>query len=153
MRHRNYPFPFLFFMLALGAMSVFPEVCAEVYKWVDDNGVVQFGDKPAHSRAQTVKLPATGKTDPAAGKRQQRIDKMLRIYQEERQEKRAQKAQEAETKAENKKKCNQARDRLASYEGARLYDLDENGERVYLSDGAHAEAMAEIRAEVEKWCN
>lgn len=45
-----------------------------VYKWVDDNGVVHYGDRPNTTEAQEVKIDPAPEVDPAAEEklRQQR---------------------------------------------------------------------------------
>ena len=47
-----------------GALIVVPAYASEVYKWVDANGEVHFGDKPTAQGAQQVVIQPTNGTTP-----------------------------------------------------------------------------------------
>ena len=56
-------------------------------------------------------------------------------------------------KERRQKNCNNARDRYQRIISAsRLYDLDEQGNRVTLTDDQRARSTERARAEVEQWC-
>jgi hypothetical protein len=138
-------------LLAAGAATA-----AGVYKWVDAEGRVHFGDRPPDLGATAVEVPNTPvapSVPDAAGARDQQ-ERLLRAYAAERQERREREAKsraEAEQRARN---CAQARDRLRQYESAGyLYRLDPAGERVIVSDAEREQSTAEARAAVAQWCD
>jgi hypothetical protein len=51
-------------MLSLLLILSATTASAEVYKWVDDNGVVQYGDRPPAGGAETVDLPPSSVYQP-----------------------------------------------------------------------------------------
>ena len=50
--------------LSLVALLLAATASAEVYKWVDESGVVQYGDRPPASGAETVDLPPSSVYEP-----------------------------------------------------------------------------------------
>jgi hypothetical protein len=84
----------------------------------------------------------------------QKTRRLLDAMEAERnQEKQAAAEQKAE-KERRQQNCNNARDRYQSIVSAsRLYDLDEQGNRVTLTDDQRARSTERSRAEVERWCN
>jgi hypothetical protein len=142
----------LFLLLLLFSVNA----TAEIYRWVDENGRVQFGDRPPPDGETSDEVdipdqkPATEKTAPVD--RKQARDRLLEQYQRERDEKKAAVAKKRQVKKQNKIRCNYARDRLSRYQGGRLYVPQENLQRKYLSDEEREAALARVRAEVKKWC-
>jgi len=122
-------------------------VYADVYKWVDADGKVHYGDRPNSTKAQEIKIKpkapvSTGHSH--ADKNQKSIEKWLKARDEER---RINKKKEAASKKERdilKKECislkSDLRDRQQG--GVVWYDLDETGKRRYYSD-------KEIKLEIE----
>jgi len=129
---------------------------AGVYKWVDENGQVHYGDAPQGESSEQLDLN-NKKADPAAdnetGRREYR-KKLLDSYATERKQKQEQKAKQEEQQAEQKQRCDQARKRLYDYEHAAfLYDRDKKtGERAILNDEQHKAAMENARAAVKRYC-
>ncbi len=73
---------------------------SQVFKWVDENGKVIYGDRPPLEEAEEIEIKPPTARDPALQKRHEKRDKLLNALQEERAEK--QLDQEAE-KANQKK--------------------------------------------------
>ncbi len=127
---------------------------AEVYQWTDANGQTHFSDRPPTSGASAVDLPAppaAPATTPAERLEQQQ--KLLRAFDEERRQARDAREQAKQDKAERQRKCNIARDRLRSLESSSaIYNLDANGERVYMDHSLRDGYIAERRQAVEEFC-
>ena len=128
---------------------------AEVYRWTDKNGRVQYGDQPppdVQARPITAK-PASGSA-PAPSKTISEQDKDYQKRQLAAQEKATEQAKgdkQAQTKRDN---CAAARSRLASFEqGGRIYTIDEKGERKYLEDADRPAAIESAQKSVAEWCN
>lgn len=132
-----------------------PVWAAGVYKWVDEQGRVHYGDKPQGGQAESVDVKSEPGTSSApAVDLDQTRQRLLQAYEEERlerEQKRAEAAKEAERRKQN---CARAKDELRNLETASyLYDFDEKGERVILNDAEHARALARARADVKEWCS
>ena len=136
---------FLALLLVL-AVSV---ASAQVYKWVDENGRVHYGEKPPPgSKANAVKPPVAAPNAPAKPQDLQSQELDFRGRQIRRRE---DEAGEAQAVANRAARCSNAKERLGIAEQAALYRT-EKGERVFLSD---AEQKAEIetrRAAVAQYC-
>ena|ERR1700677_1857602 len=126
---------------------------AVVYKWVDAQGKVQYGDRPPDGvHAEVVELlgihnsghsnsavtgadkPAAAPTSPSATDTKKAVDNDVAQVRE--------------------KECADAKDRYQKLiEGRRLYKTGENGERQYLtSDEIDAERLSAKR-DVDDICN
>lgn len=127
---------------------------ADVYRWVDEQGQVHFGDR---SREQTERgtpsysAPTAQQADP--GQRMQKTRKLLDAYQAERRQTRDQKEKQRRDDEARQRRCVVARDRLKRFQtyGA-VYRLDKEGNRVYLSDEERAASLQRIRDQVAKYC-
>ncbi len=132
---------------------------AEIYKWVDDNGQVHYSEKAPDNKQQSATeirirphTPQTPLISPE--QRRQQRDNLLRAFDEERQLRKDAEAKKQQDEARRRKNCLRARDKFKNYERASaLYDLDEQGERVYLSDAQRRRAVDNIKKQIEKWCN
>ena len=129
---------------------------AAIYKWVDEEGKVHFGDRPTSAQAQQLKLhknpqPATS-TTPNAAQRQITQQRMLEIYQQEREEKKAAKKRRKEDAKKRAQQCADARDKLRQYERYRLYKNLPNGEREYLSDSERERSISKLKNSIKRHC-
>jgi hypothetical protein len=124
---------------------------AEVWKWVDQNGTVHFGDRPQHANSQGIKLQ---RYSPAgrSGKSNRHDQGNARSSVASNAD--ADPAESAEGKKAQEYYCNQATEIYASYRKApRLYKTNASGQREYLSDKEAAELLAETKAKVAEWCD
>ena len=102
---------------------------AGVYKWVDENGKVHYGDQPKASQP-TVEMniddttPAPSFSDDNLSREEKR-ERLLQAMEE---------------------------DRLHYERANSLYRLDKDGNRVYMSDGERASATKNLRAKINKYC-
>ncbi|WP_172597564.1 DUF4124 domain-containing protein [Sulfuriflexus mobilis] len=130
-------------------------VQAGVYKWVDADGRVHYGDKPTSNQADEIKIkkqPASGQTDQSA-KRKDLRERFLRAREEERAEKQKARAEEKQKKAEAKRNCAQAKKEYDKYRHASsLYIKGKDGERQHLSFKERDEYEKSLAAKVKKWC-
>lgn len=130
----------------------------EVYRWVGDDGVVHYSDRPIDPRAQRTGMHFQA-TNPD--------EVQKRLMQEEYQENQdsAAEAEQAESAAAEATRraeeartrdlqCNAARERFNVYTTApRLYETLPGGERRYLTEEELTKARAEAKADTEKWCD
>ena len=131
---------------------------AQQYKWVDQNGKVQYGDVPPPGvKAQRLRPPPGGAA-PAAknaekGEKPLSPEAAYRKRQEDAQKERdkgAQAEQEAAAKREN---CARAQESLRTLEsGQRIARTDAKGERYYLEDAQVAQETARARQIAKESC-
>lgn len=131
---------------------------AGVYKWVDENGHVQYGERPPAAKEATKmrieKAPVSG---PSA---QERLDQVrherkssTEDWYKRKEEAAKQKEEEAKDKQIQEKNCKMAKSRYNLYQtGGRIFNVDENGERHYVNDKNRESNQQAAKAEVDKWC-
>jgi hypothetical protein len=146
------------FLLFLTMLVAATNTSSGIYKWVDENGNVQYGDRPPTDVETSNEVKIHTQNDiPDSGQgvdRKQARDRLLEQYKREREEKKEAAEKERQEKKKRQVRCNYARDRLTRYlEHGRLYEPMDNQERRFLSDQERDELIAKTRAEVKQWCN
>jgi len=132
---------------------------AQLYKWVDADGKVHYSDKaPPANAKQEKKLNIRNEPAPAPATAEQAapaksyVDQDLEYRKRKVEQEEARKKSEAEAETE-RQNCARAQEKLRLYEEAgRVYRMDEQGERQYLSDEGREQGLAEAREEVAKYC-
>ena len=124
---------------------------AEVYRWVDEQGKVHFGDRPpATAPAEALDLDVPPAVDGPDRGRMERQRRFLDVTEEERRREAAARREaqaERERRAEN---CRRARDNLARVRRARYLYQGTDGERRVYSE----EERAQVSARMEQtWCD
>lgn len=129
-------------------------VAAQVYKWVDANGVTHYSERPQPSgNAKELKLrDASPRQQGAAAASPSLTDKELEFRK--RQTTRSQEAaMAAQEKAVLEQKCRNARAALNDLQAThRIFERDANGERVFLSDAQRDALVAKRQAEYSRNC-
>jgi hypothetical protein len=127
---------------------------AQVYKWVDEKGVIHYGERPPQGKKAQEVEPRLANPGPAAGKaaqpswKEQDLEFRRRRIETEQTEAKTKQQEAARSQA-----CNQARDQLAQMRSARrLYHLDEKGERVFQSDEERNASVARFEQLVSERC-
>ena len=134
---------------------------AGVYRWVDEDGRVHYGDRPPASEAAEATIvetqtspPSSSSSVPNPSDRNITRQRLLDQYQKEREEKKAASQKNREEKQRREIQCAQARARLENYQTHPiLYEPLANGKRRYFSDAEHAQAVAAAEQEVARWCD
>jgi len=126
---------------------------AEVYKWVDEQGQTNYGENPPGTDTQKIQIREVPVNETEEMQNQQR-EKLLRIYEEERNLKMEEKLKAEKLKAEKKQYCQNLENELIKYQqgGYVYYDLDENGERKYLSDEEMSVHIKLLQKDYDKYC-
>jgi len=127
---------------------------AQVYKWVDEKGTTHYGERPPQGRkAEEIGQrlanpgPAPDKAAQPDWNEKEREFRKRRIEAEQAQTLREQQ------QAAKRRACTDARDQLAQMKTARgIYRLDENGARVYQSDGERQASVARLEAQIAERC-
>jgi hypothetical protein len=137
---------------------------APVYKWVDRDGTVNYGDQPpAGTAAEALPiLLRRSSSAPAQARLKAREvtapDSLLDSSQPADETDAADPTVPADERekllAQRQENCQKAKDRMASYEQAkRIYRPGPTGERVYLSSEEIDAERATARVAVAEWCN
>ena len=130
---------------------------AGVYKWVDENGKVHYGDSPQDSQPSVeMNINDTAPTPSSFDdvlSREEKRERLLQSMEEDRLEKQEKRDKQKAVNKKNRQKCNRYRDQMRHYERANaLYKLDREGNRVYMSDGDRARATKNLQAKINKYC-
>lgn len=119
---------------------------AGLFKWTDQDGIVHFSDQPHNDpKAERIMMPrasAPGAPPPPAPREEAVAEEGADDAQARHQQ---------EVRAAN---CEIARRTLEHNENIhRMYRLDENGERVFLTDEERADLLKRSRDDVARWCD
>ncbi len=142
--------------LSLLAVSV---AQADVYRFVDSKGQVQYTDKPETLPAELLAKMKSQRTDNAALADRVAADLKARDAAAKTQEAaaktNAEKSRAAEvTAADKANRCTQARSQyVAVTTTGRVYTVDEKGERAYMNDAQLDQARATAKEQMDTWCN
>ncbi len=129
---------------------------AEVYRWVDEDGRTHFGDRPpTQAASQEVKVEsAPARVDNSARDRQQKVNAFLEQKQQERDQQRAADAKAEKQAAKRAEQCTKLRARLKYMDSvSTFYNLNEQGERVFVSESENTRIREQFRRKVEETCS
>ena len=140
------------------AWAPLPTAAKEVYRWVDENGVVHFGDRaPEKGDAEKVSIqPSSGAgsapaSDPASPYTEPTQPSYAQQLRDERAALLKEKAETAEITSEI---CQQARDVITQLEPSpRVNVTHEDGTVTRMDDNDRLERLAEAKAFVSENCN
>lgn len=148
---RSAPNKFLLIIFFLFCVS---NANAEVYKWVDENGKIVYGDKPTSSDADEIKIKKSPVQDPVVQQRNEKQNKLLDVIQDEREQRDVSRKEEKQKKDKQKKMCADARKELIkTKEASYLYEDtdDPNNPRIWTDKERKAEEMR-IEKYIKKNC-
>lgn len=140
----------------LGAASFACLAAETVYKWTDESGVVHFSDRPVPNAAAeemrvapSVPPPDEEDEDATGAEGEEDAGAEAPASEEDRQA-----AMEEQRRKVREQNCQIARQTLQHNESlGRMYRVEANGERVFLSDEEREMVLARSREDVEKWCD
>lgn len=149
--HRIISLFFLLFTVCLSSSQVY----AQIYRWVDEKGQVQFSDRPVKGTTNSKVEVDTSKNSYGGGEVLNRQRDLLDRYDQQDQKSQQDKKQaqrEKEKQERLKSACLRAKDQLARYERGLMYTLDDQGERIYYSEEVRAEKIESYRQSIVKNC-
>lgn len=128
------------------ALFVLSPLQAGVYKWVDENGQVHYGEQPGNAGAEKVTIRQNETTKPR-----------LIPKDEKEEEKKAEKPAEPEvpkiSKKEKRRLCNEAKSDLATIATrGRLREINKKGEYIYLTDSQKQQRIAAAKKKKREFC-
>ncbi len=131
---------------------------ADVYRYVDKNGNVQYTDKPEQLPAELLAKLKSQRTDNSALADRVAADLKARDAvaktQDAASKEAAEKAKAAATTAADKAdRCTRARNQYANVsQTGRVYTLDDKGERVYMDDAQLEASRVTAKEQMDTWC-
>jgi hypothetical protein len=130
-------------------------VQAEVYKWIDEKGVVHYGDKQQDGAAIEMQVD-TSESETTSESNVSRDEKRRRIadaLEEDRLEKKETREKKKAERERNKRQCNRLKDKMKRMKkAAGLYKLDKEGNRVILSDQQRSRNEKSLSNQIKKYC-
>jgi signal recognition particle GTPase len=132
-----------------------PPLCyAEIYKWTDENGGVHYGERPSNPNSEKIEIKSsTSQPDEGLEKHREKQQKLLQSYEDERAEKKQQKAEDEKAKRKLKKNCAYLKDHYKTLKQTNIYyDIDEDGNRIYLDESILKKDIAEAEELIRKYC-
>ncbi|MGI9262276.1 MAG: DUF4124 domain-containing protein [Woeseiaceae bacterium] len=133
-------------------------VAGDIYKWVDEDGNVHYGDKPIDT-TQTVRVAIDSKpTDPAriAAQTQARVTARTEAREAEAEAAAAGPSEEElQAQAQQRRQaCEKSRANMQRMATARrLYREDESGEREYLDEAEMEASRQRVEDEISEFCS
>jgi len=131
---------------------------AQVYKWIDKDGKVQYSDSPPPAGAgvsvpQKVDTSASNSSGVGGSAKDQSWQDKARDYDRRRIEAAEKQGVDIELARKNQVRCNNARmDLKTLQEVRRVYRTDEQGERHYMDDDQRQGEIARAQGVVTDTC-
>ncbi|ERP94904.1 hypothetical protein Q666_08275 [Marinobacter sp. ES-1] len=138
------------FLVSLGTFSH-----AAVYQWTDANGQTHFGDRPpAQASSSEVRVNAApAQADTAARERHQKMTEFVNQQQQEREARQAAEAKARMQAERQSEACRKLHARLKHMESiSTFYNLNDKGERVFVSEEQNLQIRDRFRASVREKC-
>ncbi|AOS96180.1 hypothetical protein AUP74_00711 [Microbulbifer aggregans] len=133
------------------ATAVMPTAAEELYRWVDENGQVHFGDRPPGSvKAEDVgeELTPINSADPTqavtTAQRNQSVDLERQYQQRQKQQQQRQQAQRTEA-------CRRAKRDLSILRGPVIL-VDEYGQQIRLSERERQQKASALEQQIRQLC-
>ena len=130
-------------LLLAGALITSPAIASKVYKWVDENGVTNFGEHPPkNAKAQVIK-PNTGHSEPVN----------YDTPAPEQSAERAQVQEQPQASLKNPERCEIAQRNLKTLQNfGRVRVPNEDGSFHYLTEEEQQERLKETQQAVDESC-
>lgn len=153
--HTLKPFPALHRLagcaLCVLALVGQPALAAELYRWVDKDGKVHFGDRPpveADAESLDGQLKPVNGADPT---RRQDFPETRRSNQIDREYAARKQSEQAKQLRQQQVACQRARKQLSILQG-RVYFVDAEGNESTISERQRVEEARKLEAQVRRLC-
>ena len=125
-----------------------------MYKWVDEKGVTHFSQDPppdGNKGAQKIEVKPIQSDRAASDNWRQREQESKQLRAKQGVEQARNREQEEAQRGQRCRAAQRRADAMKNY--ARVFRLDEKGERVYYDDKQRESELAEAQADISKYCN
>lgn len=124
---------------------------AQIYKWIDSNGKVQYGDRPPsdnRSAEQPAIKPRQPIAQPVSSSDWEEKDREFRKRRIERQ----MQAEKEDASVSSQRLCLNARYKLEMLDGKVVYRVNDLGERVYMEDAERNAIEKKAQQDIAAYC-
>ena len=125
-----------------------------MYKWVDEKGVTHFSQDPppdGNKGAQKIEVKPIQSDRAASDNWRQREQESKQLRAKQGVEQARNREQEEAQRGQRCRAAQRRADAMKNY--ARVFRLDEKGERVYYDDKQRESELAEAQSDIAKYCN
>ena len=137
--------------MALLCLSFHAPLYAGVYKWVDQDGQLHYGDRPGKADAEEVTIRNNETTKPRPIKNTEDGDKNTQGAKPA--EKPAKPEKPAISKKEKRRLCNEAKTDIATITSrGRMREKNAKGEYIYLSEKQRQQRLAAAKKKQREFC-
>lgn len=139
--------------LACAAVLV-PAFADEIYRWVDEQGRVHFGDTPPPDSAERLQLTPAPSGDAQLQQRRERGERLLDIMAEDRQRRDEEKRAGEQAAADTRARCDLARKRASQATAANyIYQpTDDPVNPRILNEAERQKFEQQLQAEIRRYC-
>ena len=142
-------------MLIFCFSSIFAVQAESVYKWVDAQGNIHYGDRPQNNSAQTLRVAPPPPVDEASQQRLEALKKQDKDSQSKKEAASKEAANPNSNKEVAKKNCSAAKENLTQLEAINTFLIEKDAEgnpRIIPQEERSKKAEA-MHKEIERWCN
>jgi hypothetical protein len=141
--------------VALMLLGILPGVAhAAMYKWVDENGQVQYTQTPppGNIEATEIKPPPPPADAEGAIRREESLEKALDERLEAREQSAKEAAEEAEYQKQRAQRCEAAKHRLSQTEYPLSNFIEPDGTQRRATEEERQEQIRQAEAQVKEFC-
>ncbi|MCC7090334.1 MAG: DUF4124 domain-containing protein [Nitrosomonas sp.] len=129
---------------------------AQVYKWVDEHGKIQYGDQPPPGIAkdrQRLNLRTTTPSNPPESNKSKSLSEEREEFDKRQKQRKEEEVKQLAKTEENKKKCLDAQTQLRVYtDSPRLTVPDGSGGVSYVDDDARQRKINDANKAISTFC-
>ena len=126
----------------------------EIYKWVDEEGQVHYGNRPTGQGGEKIGIKIAPKPKQQTFRNHEaKQRRLIQVMSEERQEAAQQRQAQKERLQQLKIKCAEARKSLQEMQhAAGIYTLNDEGETLFLSEREREQAELKLQSQIDSLC-
>jgi len=129
-------------------LFTFSPLQAGVYKWVDENGQVHYGEQPGNAGAEKVTIRQNETTKPRVIKKDDKENTAKPVKNPAKPE------PLKVSKKQKRRRCNEAKNDLALIASrGRMRELNKKGEYVYLTDPQKQQRITAAKKKQREFCH
>ena len=127
---------------------------ASVYKWVDENGQVHYGEQPGNTGAEEVNIRQNETTKPRPiNKAEEDAAESGKKNTDKQAETPGELVEIPPSKKEKRKLCNEAKSDLAAISSrGRMREINEKGEYVFLTEQQRQQRISAAKKKQREFC-
>lgn len=141
-------------LMASGLVTHGGAAAAGIYKWVDEQGQVHYGERPVSQDAEEVNIRTNETTKPRQIAPGNEENGEAEAEQADAKEKPAKPEKPRIPAAEKRRMCSEARSDIAAISSrGRMREKDAQGNYRYLSEDQRQQRLSAARKKQKKYCN